>query len=685
MAVRRLGLAAALLLAACVPDGLAPRAVPTPGLTPTPTPTPPLATEPPPTPTPGPTVTPTGRAVNGIVTLRTATLSYFQHNQAFRLLSTPVGGGLATFTTLEEGLLTHGGSVIQATTDAEGRFTVFGELDPDAAGVASVAMAGGHRLSALLLPGSKDLTIDEASSQIVELARWQVPTTANGSAGKALHDWTSDALDALYQHTLALLKPGDFTTTGSPPVIETLQAGAGFKLRHRYVADFGSQVTAAGKTDADQLSDGWRALLGFRPLALTVLAGGGTAGDDVAGRSAVLAGPSDARTDAAGNTWIVEHDAHLIRVIAGANRGPWLARATNMTVGRLYTLMGTADGPKDRGSFEALYKPYETAAATNSDAAPYAVDPATRSAFPLFSPRRLVLEVASGDVPSVYIASDDANRVFWIPAVDQLRFGRQARAGRLYTLAGTGDADGALGDGGPAGAASLGGPGAIARTTQGDLLILDPGHGSVRVVRARDGKIQALPLQSGGQALAVPGASDMQLVEGANGNALYVADPARNVVWRAGLPADIKALAQDSVAPIAMTAVLGQSGVAATPAPVGSLYAANAPVDKAGVALSGVGAIALDAANNLLASEPVGRLRLLEAQGITGSTGGVWTVGGALVVPPGAGGATATLEGDSRLAGYPGTAALELEPSGDLLIADPRANVVRRLWLRRGY
>jgi hypothetical protein len=61
-----------------------------------------------------------------------------------------------------------------------------------------------------------------------------------------------------------------------------------------------------------------------------------------------------------------------------------------------------------------------------------------------------------------------------------------------------------------------------------------------------------------------------------------------------------------------------------------------------------------------------------------------WESGGAFVTPPGAAGAEAVFEGDARLAAFPGTSSLALDVNGDVLLADRRAHLVRRLVTRRG-
>jgi hypothetical protein len=699
---RSLGAMTACLLAACTApiQGTVPRPLPLPGENPTQTASiSPLFASPPPitAPTPAPTSSPTGRTLYGLVTLRAVSLPYFGHNQAFHILTTSVGGALVSFATLEQSLLRQDGAVVSTSTDSEGRFAVVGHLPSDRALVATVALAGGHRLSALALPSARDLTVDEASSMVTELARWQLPTApfTDGRTTISLADLTADSLNAIYHRTLALLKPELFTPVGSPPIIENLQAGSGFLLRHTYVAAFGAQVTRSSSTEADALSDGWRGILGYRPLAITVLAGGGPGGEDELATQANLAGPTDAQPDAVGNIWIAEHDAHAIRVVPAVNRGPWLARNTNLTVGHLYTLLGGADFPRDRASFEALYAPLEATATQTPESAPWAVDPLTHLTFPLFAPRRLLLEPGPLDVPSVYVASDDGNRVFWIPASDGVRYGRRVRAGRIYTLAGSGaeatQANPATGDGGPAALAKLSKPSALVRDSRGDLFVLDAGaaqgtlHGTVRVVRFGDGHIVGLPLTLGGLPLRFPGATDLRLIERVTGNLLFIADPARHVIWRATLPPDLAALAQDPIAPIEVQAALGSAdGGALAASPIPDLFAGLGPIAKSAVRLLSPNCVALDAAGQLLVAEgEVGRLRLLVPSGGTGPVG-VWTIGGLLLTPPGATRVADVLTGDARLAAFPGTAALTLEADGNLLVADRRANVIRRLWLRRG-
>jgi hypothetical protein len=66
------------------------------------------------------------------------------------------------------------------------------------------------------------------------------------------------------------------------------------------------------------------------------------------------------------------------------------------------------------------------------------------------------------------------------------------------------------------------------------------------------------------------------------------------------------------------------------------------------------------------------RLRLVDANGK------IFSIGGAFAAPD------VDLEGDARLAAFPGTSSLAFDAAGDLLLADRRSHVVRRIHGRRG-
>ena len=286
--------------------------------------------------------------------------------------------------------------------------------------------------------------------------------------------------------------------------------------------------------------------------------------------------------------------------------------------------------------------------------------PTSGVGFPVFAPRRLLLDTSAPGTPSVFVASDAGDRVLWFPGADQRHYGRRVLAGRIYTLVGDGQVaaagDTTTGDGGPAWQAKHPAAGGIARTSAGDMLVLDAGpHGLVRLVRFASGTIQTLPLTHGGQPLTVPGASDMCLAERAGANALYLADGPRKVVWRVPLPADLHDLAASAAATVEALPVLGNpDGPVPAEAPA-NVYAPALPVAHEKLRIGAPTALAVDAAGNLWVAEgEVGHLRLVEAAALTGN-GSVTTPGGAFVTPPGASGAGDVLAGDARLAGFPGT------------------------------
>jgi sugar lactone lactonase YvrE len=156
------------------------------------------------------------------------------------------------------------------------------------------------------------------------------------------------------------------------------------------------------------------------------------------------------------------------------------------------------------------------------------------------------------------------------------------------------------------------------------------------------------------------------------GRTLYVADTRRHVVWKAALPADDRAL-QAAAPTLAAEAVVGQPdkpGLGPGPA---TLYASNEGMASKDALLNLPDGLALTADGQLVVSDGGNqRLRLVDA------SGKVYSIGGAFQAPD------VDLEGDARLAAFPGTSSLAFDANGDLLLADRRAHVVRRIHSRRG-
>jgi len=75
-------------------------------------------------------------------------------------------------------------------------------------------------------------------------------------------------------------------------------------------------------------------------------------------------------------------------------------------------------------------------------------------------------------------------------------YGRPMRAGRIYTIAGTGTR-GLAGDGGPALRARLRHPGALAIDPYGNVIVADVGNARIRVIAERTGTFYGMPMRAG--------------------------------------------------------------------------------------------------------------------------------------------------------------------------------------------
>lgn len=628
------------------------------------------------------------RTVSGTVTLNVVTNPAFQHNAAYRVAALPAGQALVTASTLEENLLSVSGQVLSATTDDGGRFKL-ANAPTDFPFVVNALLAGGHRLSAIVTAAQTDVTVDERSTAVAETARWQLrtaPLAGQTDAGPTLRGLAAETLQSLTGLSAKFVLLGDLGAEADTSRVSALATGAGTVLRNAYVAAFGAQVSASGTTDADKLSDLWKSVLGVRPLALTRAAGGGSEQEDGAeATGTMLLTPIDAQTTADGDLVFTEADSHTLRVVPKTDRSGWGATPGALKAGRVYTVAGLVNGPRSFDAFDPIYRPFEQASESNPDAAPKVYD-ATLGPFPLLTPYRLLLEDAgAGKLPTMVFTSPAANRVFLLPGQDISRFGRTFKAGRVYTVAGMGavaTSSAQLGDGGAATQARLEGPTGLDKDSRGNLYVVDAGasaatvHGHLRLVRASDGKIVTLPLTRDGASLAVPGASDVRVTEGADGNFVYLTDTQRHVIWRAALPADLKLL-DTAVPTLAVQAVVGtpgKPGVFTTGLP--DMLQANAGAPKAMVLLDFPTSVAFDGAGNMLVADAGnGRIRLVEKGAIAGD-GKVYTLAGGFV--------TSYLEGDARLATLPSSTYLNREPSGNVLVTDRLSNVVRRLWTVRG-
>lgn len=643
-----------------------------------------------------------GGSLAGTAQFQLVSEPFFASSAAYGVLAMPVGRALLHLSTLEEDLLVLKGTSVTGATAADGSFTLSGVVPTDMPYVVNAQFVRGHRLSSLVPAGASSVAIDEASTMITEMARWQLPVEPEYEEGPSIRDLDADTLASLLEDTRSVATAADVpVSTGDLPDIASLKTGSGHVLRNAYVARFGAAVSddPDSTAPADRLSDLWQALLGFRPLALTAVAGNGSFADRQAdgkpATEAPLLLPIDAVADPAGNLYVTEQDAHAIRFVPAAGRGPLLAWPSAMTAGDIHTIVGVKDGPTTLEGFDAVYAEDEAAAVDDPLAAPLVSEGA-----PVYSPHKLVVEPTDSGVPHLFFTSFFGNRLHLIPGERLERFGRVFEPGRLYTVAGGAD-DGDVtdelytddcGDGGPAHAAALLQPTGLVQDSYGNMYVLDAGfsegatvyHGRVRVIRAADGAIGSVrfvvPRPTGEVPYTLAGAHDMRLVESEAGNFLYVADTNRHIVVRAALPEDLGAIEEELPATAAVSPVLGatnRAGFLKPEIPLPALYQSFDGVAEAGVLLNGPTSLEFDRDGNLLVADAGnGMVRMLDAAGVVGS-GTVYTLAGGFD--------TRYLSGDSRLAYLPGTTYLNREPAtGHMLLVDRFENLVRRLWTGRG-
>jgi trimeric autotransporter adhesin len=110
----------------------------------------------------------------------------------------------------------------------------------------------------------------------------------------------------------------------------------------------------------------------------------------------------------------------------------------------------------------------------------------------VWAPRGLAVDAAG----NLVIADTNNNRIRVVAGRTGRFYGRAMTAGHIYPLAGTGTA-GFSGDGGPATAAQLFTPEAVAPDRAGNLVIGDAGNNRVRVVAARSGTFYGQAMTAG--------------------------------------------------------------------------------------------------------------------------------------------------------------------------------------------
>jgi len=242
----------------------------------------------------------------------------------------------------------------------------------------------------------------------------------------------------------------------------------------------------------------------------------GYSGDGGLATAAKLSLPGGVTVDDAGNLVIADVDNDRVRVVA-ATSGTFYGRP--MTAGDIYTVAGngTAGFAGDGGPATAaeLWGPFETAfdtadnlligdgsnnrirvvAATSgrfygqrmtagdiytiagNGTAGFAGDGGPANGAELNVPQWVTPDAAG----NLLIADTVNDRVRVAAATSGTFYGQAMTAGDIYTVAGNGK-DGFSGDGGPATAAKLSRPTAVAVDASGDLLVVDSFNGRVRMI-----------------------------------------------------------------------------------------------------------------------------------------------------------------------------------------------------------
>ena len=211
------------------------------------------------------------------------------------------------------------------------------------------------------------------------------------------------------------------------------------------------------------------------------VAGDGTlgfSGDGGPGTAAELFVPYAVAWDRAGNLVITDTGNNRVRVVAAAT-GRFYGRP--MTAGDIYTIAGTGTrgfsgdgGPAVKAQLDSPEGLAFDHAGNLLVADSGRVRAVARTAGTFYGQ-----PMTAGHIYTIADAGN--NRVRVVAVSNGTFYGRAMTAGDIYTVAGNGTA-GLSGDGGPATAAALAGPGSIAVDGSGNLLIADTANNRVREV-----------------------------------------------------------------------------------------------------------------------------------------------------------------------------------------------------------
>jgi RHS repeat-associated protein len=383
----------------------------------------------------------------------------------------------------------------------------------------------------------------------------------------------------------------------------------------------------------------------------------GFSGNGGLATSALLTGPAQAALDGSGNLYITDAGNNRVREVA-ASSGNITAFAGNGG-----TLAQDGDGGTATGA---------------------------GLSFPA--------GLASDAAGNVYIADLASNRIQEIAASSHAQWGQAMTAGDVYTVAGSATGQpGSSGDGGPAAAALLTGPSAVAADSAGNLFIADANGTVIREIAAASGTQWGIVMTAGdiytiaGGGTASPGdggpatAAALGQVLGITASPagdIYLADAVGNRIQEV-------AAATGSQWGQAMTArdIYTVAGAAAgTPGTAGDGGPGTAAL------LSGPSGVALDNAGNLYIAD-TSNSRIQELAAASGTHWGqamtardIYTVAGSATGAHGLSGdggpATSALLGNPvSVTAYSGVA---IDASGNMYIADTANNRIQEVAAANG-
>jgi NHL repeat-containing protein len=255
----------------------------------------------------------------------------------------------------------------------------------------------------------------------------------------------------------------------------------------------------------------------------------------------------------------------------------------------------------------------------------------------------------SGDV---LIADPGNERIRVVAAVTGTLYGQPVTAGDIYTVAGNGTG-GFSGDGGPATAAMLSSPLAVAADPAGNLVIADTGNNGIRAVAATSGTYFGRPMTAG----------DIYTVATVFGLRGIAADAAGNVIYTSGSQVWVLAGADGTFYGHAMSA-----GVSYRIAGTGLQGFAGDGGPAVYAELARPAAVAVDPAGNLVVAD-TGNSRLRVVAAVSGTFYGQAMTAGDIYTVAGNGARGYSGDGGPALAaGLPSPSGVAADPAGNLLV-----------------